>query len=1229
MLFQVLGSDSDIYAIRQRIDVSRALPAAAVHQAWRRLITVHPMLRTRLDWTSGEEAVQVVEAHIEPTIDIIEVEPSGLDEAVGAFVAENPIDVSIDTAPSWRLTVFSDGTRSTAIWDHSHLLLDGWSAGLLMRQFLDLVEDPTSPIPIPTCTFGDYLEWMAARDDATDDAFWRRALDGLAQPTVLRSSHRTAAERQHRVSVKLDRGGSEALIGRLRRLRLTANTVTLAATAAVLGAHLGLDDVVLGVATAGRPAELEGSEAVVGMFTNTIVARVRLAPSQDVDTWLREIQFAQFDALEHQYTPFARITKLSPFPRDLTNVLFAHWGFGDDPRYRIREAAGGNGFPLSVVAETGDEITLHVDVDPSSVDPALGRALAARIVEVLEAVASGVGTVGELPAVPTGEIAGITSAAAGPTKRVGSIVDTIRDQAANRPDGTAIVSGRSSVSYERVDGSARGLGEILSRSSGPVALWMDRSPDLITAMLGCLFSGRPFIPISKHDPPARVASILEDAGAALLITSREAPSPTIDVLSPGAWEPSEWTPEESDPDSLAYIIYTSGSTGAPKGVPIRHRSLANYIEWASTAYGSAVSMPFFTAPGFDLTLTSILLPLTTGGTVVVYPDSDPLDMSVVDVFIDDRVDVVKLTPSHLKAVPDDALPSSRIRALVLGGEDLSTAAALRANVAGLVVFNEYGPTEATIGCMIHTFDPSTDIEPSVPIGSAIANTEIGIFDPTGRPVATGMDGELWVSGEGLTPGYLGRPDLDAAVFRVHGGKRWYRTGDQARWLRPGTALYLGRRDDQVKLRGARVELGEIEAVLAAHPGVDSAAVVMWTQGGRQLAVAYTVGGAQTEDIELWLRERLPAAMHPDRLVELAEMPLTINGKIDRERLPPPIDTSVASVGRRAPETDAEHRVAHHVADLLGQSQVDMEAGFFDLGGDSILAMQLVTRLRADFATEVSPRTVLLNSLGQIAAALGTTGRATSSVGVSVERRVLRFGPGLFGIQMTPLPTPVGTAVICPPYGWEYMRTHWALRQTARELVRRGWAVLRFDYRGTGDSAGAVDELTRLDDFVEDIEHAAAHIRSTGVPLVLVGARLGAALAVQAASRATGAERLVLWDPVVSGRHHLETISSINSRYLRRRFFLPQRRRSRELIGAPYPPALRSDLLALDLSTNAPPLPTTVISSTENQQIAALDAERFRVVSVPDVAGWDEPASVFTSVLPRRIPEAIAREVAGS
>ena len=418
-------------------------------------------------------------------------------------------------------------------------------------------------------------------------------------------------------------------------------------------------------------------------------------------------------------------------------------------------------------------------------------------------------------------------------------------------------------------------------------------------------------------------------------------------------------------------------------------------------------------------------------------------------------------------------------------------------------------------------------------------------------------------------------------------------------------------------------------MLAAHPSVDSAAVVMWTEGGRQLAVAYTVGGAQTEDIEPWLRERLPASMHPDRLVELAEMPLTINGKIDRERLPPPIDTSVASVGRRAPETDAEHRVAHHVADLLGQSQLDMEAGFFDLGGDSILAMQLVTRLRAEFATEVSPRTVLLNSLGQIAAALGTTGRATTSGGRSAERRVLHFGRGLYGIQMTPLPAPIGTAVICPPYGWEYMRTHWALRQTAIELVRRGWAVLRFDYRGTGDSAGEVDDRTGLDDFVEDIEQAAAHIRSPGVPLVLVGARLGAALAVQAASRGTGAERLVLWDPVVSGRHHLETISSINSRYLRRRFFLPQRRRSRELIGAPYPPALRSDLLALDLSTNAPPLPTTVISSTESSQIAALDPELFRVVSVPDVAGWDVPASVFTSVLPRRIPEAIAREVAGS
>jgi pimeloyl-ACP methyl ester carboxylesterase len=574
----------------------------------------------------------------------------------------------------------------------------------------------------------------------------------------------------------------------------------------------------------------------------------------------------------------------------------------------------------------------------------------------------------------------------------------------------------------------------------------------------------------------------------------------------------------------------------------------------------------------------------------------------------------------------------------------------------LVIYNEYGPTEATVGCMIHRYDPPTDTTGSVPVGGPIANTSIHLLDDWGRPVPLGVVGEIHVGGEGVAQGYLGQPDLTDERFVLEGPDSGsalrYRTGDRGRWLRPGVMQFLGRSDEQVNLRGYRIEPGEIEMALTDHETIANAAVaVREPRPGDQRLVAYYVAEAGTapnvSDLRRHLRERLPEYMVTRHLVRVNDLPLTPNGKLDRSALPATLAEATRVAAFAPPRTPAEHLIADISGELLGLERVSIRDNFFELGGHSVLAMQLIASVQAHTGERISPRVILLNTLEQAAAlipaaplasiaprALNQQGEATQEAR-SLGTSAYFFGPSkepLFGMLHTPSVDSGRDrgVLLCPPLGWEFMRTHWALRNMARLLAMAGLHVLRFDYYGTGDSAGAAVDGS-VDRWIADIATAATELSdSTGVKhLSVVGVRLGATFAALAASDGLRVDQLVLWDPVVHGDEYLEALDRMHAEMLAQRSdqMITSDLIGDELLGFPYPPARRQGIERLDLTRMQWNGVTTALVASQDRpeyrQLVEAAGPSLRYDIIEDAGAWDELSSSQSTLLPTAIPAHIA------
>jgi amino acid adenylation domain-containing protein len=592
-------------------------------------------------------------------------------------------------------------------------------------------------------------------------------------------------------------------------------------------------------------------------------------------------------------------------------------------------------------------------------------------------------------------------------------------QVARNPEAVAVAFGSRRVSYRELNERANQVAHRLrGRGVGPdvlVGVCLNRSPELVVALLAVWKAGGAYVPLDPAYPPERLSFMIGDAQTLVLLTEEKC-RPLFSAVDGAICLDTDWPVlagegaenpvPAAQPSDLAYVIYTSGSTGRPKGAMIVHRGLVNYLWWAIAAYAvePGRSVPVHTSVSFDLTVTSLFTPLLAGGTVELLPEDVGAQNLLAALLREGGRSLVKITPAHLELLGHEIATTQvagMSRALVIGGENLlaENLRLWREHAPETRLINEYGPTETVVGCCIHEVQPDDPRGGPVPIGRPIANTQLYVLDMDLAPAPLGAIGELYIGGAGVARGYLNRPALTAERFLPDPfsgvpGARLYKSGDLARYRPDGTLEYLGRADDQVKIRGYRVELGEIEATVATHPQVRSCTVLAREDepGDRQL-VAYVVprddDGLRAEELRAFLREKLPEYMVPARFVYLDALPLTPNGKVDRKALlPPPREVSGAGEGG-APRTETETRVEAIWSELLKVDGIGVQDDFFDLGGDSMTAVALLAHLHEAFGVDLELAVLFdrptIAGLSEFVDVLVLTGRPLGLDADSAER----------------------------------------------------------------------------------------------------------------------------------------------------------------------------------------------------------------------------------------------------
>nr|WTB07107.1 amino acid adenylation domain-containing protein [Streptomyces antimycoticus] len=985
--------EPDLYTVQLGIDLAGPLDADRLRCAARTLLRRHANLRAGFRQQGLSRPVQVVAGDLE--LPWTELDFGQLPEAERAARLDALMDedrvrrFDPERPPLLRFTLIHMGDRlARFLMTNHHLLLDGWSGPLLMRELFALYEADGDESALPDVTpYRDYLAWLGRQDKQAAREAWRTVLSGVDGATLIApDSDGRTAEVPGDLLVELPERTTTDLTALARRHEVTLNTVVQAAWSVVLSGLTGRTDVVFGAIVSGRPADLPGVETMVGLFINTVPVRAELKPTDTWATLLERLRGQQTAVMDHHYLGLQDVLRLvEPDTLFDTIVVTENYPLEGDGMPAVEDGlriigtygSDANHYPISLVAMPGRALRLRLGYRPDVVDREAVEAIGDRLVRAFDAMIGAPGQpVNRVDLLTTDERRTLLeefTATARPAP--GALVpERFQAQAARTPGAPALLHADGTrLSYARLDAAADRLAaELIGAGVGPerlVALALPRSADLVIAALAVLKAGGGYLPVDPGDPADRLAHVLTDAAPVLVLTRSEiAPglpetAAPVRLLDQPSDEPSPAVPagQRWHAESPAYVIYTSGSTGRPKGVVVEHRSFAQYLDYAAEAYPSLGERALLHSPvSFDMAVTSLFGPLTTGGCVHVAELEQPAEGRVRPAFC-------KVTPSHLPLLAGVDPECSPARELVIGGEQLlgEALAPWRAAHPDVAVVNEYGPTEATVGCAVLRLEPGEETPSgAVPIGRPTPNTRLYVLDAGLRPAPRGAVGELYIGGGQLARGYLNRPALTAARFVADPlgapGGRLYRTGDLARWNADGQLEYLGRVDEQVKVRGYRVELGEIEAALARDPEVGRATVVLrGDEGAAKRLAAYLVPAAGSGLDTAAVRERLAAAvpdyMVPAAFMVLEELPLNANGKVDRKALPAP-DYHLRDWS--GPRTPQEEILCGLFREALGLDVVGIHDSFFDLGGDSIMSMGLVNRIRSAFGVKLGMRTVL-------------------------------------------------------------------------------------------------------------------------------------------------------------------------------------------------------------------------------------------------------------------------------
>ena len=973
----------ELYSMQLDITLAGALDPRQLRDAVQTMVRRHPHLAAHFS-DQFDEPVQIITADPVIAWQYLEFDGGDVAEQVEQVcAAERAAVCDVISNPVFRGALLRTGQdQYRFVLTFHHIVLDGWSMPILLQEIFAGYYGQHLNAAVP---YRRFVTWLAERDHAAAEAAWGQVLAGFDTPTLVGPPDRLGLGQRGVNSFRVSAETTAALGELARSQRTTVNTVLQAGWAQLLCGLTGQRDVAFGAAVSGRPTDMVGAETMVGLLINTVPVRANLAAAGTTAGLLEQLQNAYNETVDHQHLALRDIHRITGVDQ-LFDTLFVYENYPVDASalgevnglaitdFSSREY---NHYPLTMVAHPGQELGLRVEYDTALFDSAGIEALIERLERVLEAMTADPERVlSAIDLLDESEHArldawGNRAVLTQPSGMTVSIPVLFAGQVARIPEAVALSFQGSSMTYRELDEASNRLAHLLigqgARPGERVALLLSRSAEAIVSIMAVLKTGAAYLPMDPAHPASRMQFMIGDSKPIAAITTTDLRSrldgcdlTVVDINDPAVGAQPSAALLAPAADDIAYIIYTSGTTGAPKGVAVTHRNVIRLLEAldAELELGQVWSQCHSLA--FDFSVWEIFGALLGGGRVVVVPDSvvrSPEDLHAL--LATEQVGVLSQTPSAFYALQSaDALSPElghqlKLQTVVFGGEALEPqrlSAWFRKHPGPPRLINMYGITETTVHASYREIVDSDLESTASPIGVPLAHLGFFVLDGWLRPVAAGVVGELYVAGAGLADGYVGRADLSSTRFVAcpfgEVGERMYRTGDLVRWGADGQLRYVGRADEQVKIRGHRIELGEVRAALADLAGVEQAVVIAREdRPGDKRLVGYVTGTADPVAARAELSDRLPAYMVPAAVVAVEALPLTVNGKLDTRALPAP-EYQDGGNGYRAPATAVEEILAGIYAQVLGLERVGVDDSFFDLGGDSILSMQVASRARA-------------------------------------------------------------------------------------------------------------------------------------------------------------------------------------------------------------------------------------------------------------------------------------------
>ncbi|HET9182772.1 MAG TPA: amino acid adenylation domain-containing protein [Candidatus Angelobacter sp.] len=1004
MLFHAFydASGPDVYNVEIALALEGQLDERSIEGAAKALLSRHKNLCVAFKYKDLERPVQIIPKDVSVPwnrLDLSSLAPPERERNWAELVERERLarfNPSVSPLFRFHLVRCAPEEFRLLIITH-HILIDGWSVPLMIQELQQIYEHHGSAAALPRVTaFRDYLTWLSRRDRSTAEAAWQEALAGLQEGTRISPLASLGDPKMpEKIIVELDEGITQRLTTQARARNLTLNNIVQGAWAVLLSRHTGQEDVVFGSTVAGRAPEIAGVENMVGLLINTVPTRVRLRSADSFNELVTRLNQEQSRLLPHQYlglTKIQRLTKLNELFDTL--VVFENFPRGEEGvaepgrvRFTMLDLNDAAHYPLTLIVGPGRRLGMYFSYHPDHFSLNFIETLSQRFVRLLTAYATApdqpVNFIDLLDEPERRQIVVDFNQSYTKYPRSRTMMELFAEQVQRRGEEVAVICDQERISYSELDRRSNQLARYLKNLGvGPeklVGISVERSIDMVLAMVGILKAGGAYVPIDPAYPSDRFRFMAEDSNIGVLLTQRRLVHRIPQLKAKVVCLDRDWDEMAQQsgqglktrvmPENLAYVIYTSGSTGLPKAVAISHRSMirllrdTNYIKFkGDEVVAQTVNM------SFDPSTFEVWGALLNGCRLVIMSNEVLLDIErFAAEIVDKGVQVMFLATALFNEVGrlKPAMFNS-LKHLLFGGEavyPLTVADVLEHGGPERLV-NAYGPAECTTFSGWYLVREVARDAPSVPIGKPVANTQLYVLDQNMNLEPVGVMGQLYIGGEGLARGYWGRPDLTAERFvpDPYGppGGRLYRSGDLARWMKDGNLEFFGRGDSQIKIRGFRVELGEIEVALLQHAKVRNCAVLMKTGSSGKQLVAYVSGETNADELKNYLRAKLPEYMVPNVYVMLSELPLSTNGKVDRRALPELEDRVHQDIKEDAlePMSAVEELLADVWRDVLGVARVSMHSNFYELGGDSLLALRLVSRLNDYFQMELSVRVLL-------------------------------------------------------------------------------------------------------------------------------------------------------------------------------------------------------------------------------------------------------------------------------